>query len=58
MEMIFHSHANKTHFLKKGCALSLNLKVRAFGTRNYGPLGAETVLRVRQPRSQVLSPVR
>ena len=30
MEMIFHSHANKTHFLKRGCALSLNLKVRAF----------------------------
>ena len=34
MEMIFLSHANKTHCLKKGCTLSLNLKVRAFGTRN------------------------
>ena len=28
MEMIFHSHANKTHFHKKGCAPSLILKVR------------------------------
>ena len=33
MEMIFHSHANKTHFHKKGCALSLILKVRVFGAR-------------------------
>ena len=23
MEMVFHSHANKTHFHKKGCALFL-----------------------------------
>ena len=28
MGMIFHSHANKTHFHKKGCALDLILKVR------------------------------
>ena len=28
VEMIFHSHANKTHFHKKGCALDLILKVR------------------------------
>ena len=33
MEMIFHSHANKTHFHKKGCALGLILRVRVFGTR-------------------------
>ena len=33
MEMIFQSHASKTHFHKKGCALGLILKVRAFGTR-------------------------
>ena len=33
MEMSFHSHANITHFHKKGCALDLILKVRAFGTR-------------------------
>ena len=26
MEIIFHSHANKTHFHKKGCALRLILK--------------------------------
>ena len=32
MKMIFHSHANKTHFHKKGRALGLNLKVRVFGT--------------------------
>ena len=30
MEIIFHSHANKTHFHKKGCAPSLILKVRDF----------------------------
>ena len=35
MEMIFHSHANKTHFHKKGCALGLKLKVRVFGNRNW-----------------------
>ena len=29
MEMI-HSHANGTHFHKKGCALGLILKVRGF----------------------------
>ena len=33
MEIIFHSHANKTHVHKKGCAPSLILKVRVFGTR-------------------------
>ena len=35
MEMIFHFHANKTHFHKKGCALGLILKVRVFGTRKW-----------------------
>ena len=35
MEVIFHSHANKTHFHKKGCALGLTLKVRVFGTRKW-----------------------
>ena len=35
MEIIFHSHANKTHFHKKGCALELILKVRVFGTRKW-----------------------
>ena len=35
MEIIFHSHANKTLFHKKGCAPSLVLKVRVFGTRKW-----------------------
>ena len=35
MEIVFHSHANKTHFHKKGCAPSLILKVRVFGTRKW-----------------------
>ena len=35
MEMNFHSHANKTHFNKKGCALGLILKVKVFGTRKW-----------------------
>ena len=32
MELIFQSHASKTYFHKKGCALGLILKVRLFGT--------------------------
>ena len=45
MKMIFHSHANKTHFHKKGCALGLILKVRVFGTRKWPvvPPGAVAV---------------
>ena len=35
MEIIFNSGANKTHFHKKGCAPSLILKVRVFGTRKW-----------------------
>ena len=35
IEIIFHSHANKTHFHKKGCAPSLILKGRVFGTRKW-----------------------
>ena len=35
MEMIFHSHASKTNFHKKGCALALILNVRVFGTRKW-----------------------
>ena len=35
MEIIFHSHANKTYFPKKGCTLGLILKVRVFGTRKW-----------------------
>ena len=35
MEIIFHSHAKKTHSHKKGCAPTLILKVRVFGTRKW-----------------------
>ena len=35
MEMNVHSHANKTQFHKKGCALGLILKVKVFGTRKW-----------------------
>ena len=35
MEIMFHSHANKTHFHKKGCALGLILKVKVFGTQKW-----------------------
>ena len=31
----FHSHANKTHFHKNGCACCLILKVRVFGTQKW-----------------------
>ena len=39
MKMIFYSQANKTHSHKKGFALSLVLKVRAFELR-HGQLEA------------------
>ena len=35
MKIIFHSHANKTHFHNKGFVLSLVLKVRVFVTREW-----------------------
>ena len=35
MEIIFHSHVNKTHFHKKGCPPRLILKVRVFGPRKW-----------------------
>ena len=35
MEIIFHSHANKTHFHKKGCARGLILKVKVLGTHKW-----------------------
>lgn len=38
--MIFHFHADKTHFRNKGCALGLILKVRVFGTRKW-PIEAD-----------------
>ena len=44
MEIIFHSHANETHFHKKGCAPSLILKVRVFGTRKWPIPGAKRLL--------------
>ena len=34
-ENIFYSHANKTHFHKKGFALGLVLEVRGFGTLKW-----------------------
>ena len=33
-ETVFHSHANKTPFHKKGCALGLILNVRVFAARS------------------------
>ena len=49
MEMIFHSHANKTHFHKKGCVPSLILKVKVFGTQKW-PI----VLWIPQTRDQYM----
>ena len=43
VEMIFHSHANKTHFHKNGCALGLSLKVRVFGTWKW-PIAIDTTV--------------
>ena len=44
MKMIFYSHANKTHFHKKGCALGLILKVGDFGTRKW-PISSKCILK-------------
>ena len=35
MEIIFHSHANKSHFHKKGCARGLTLKMKVLGTQKW-----------------------
>ena len=35
MKVVFYSHANRTHFQKKGFAPSLVLKVTVFGTRKW-----------------------
>ena len=35
MEIVFYRYANKTHFHKKGCAASLILKARVFGSRKW-----------------------
>ena len=48
MEMIFHSYANNTHFLKKSCALGLILKVRVLELRSG--LLTTGVLKVRANR--------
>ena len=42
MEIIFHSHANKIHFHKKGCALGLILNMRVFGTWKW-PINLPTL---------------
>ena len=56
MEIIFHSHANKTHFHKKGCALGLILKATVIGTRKwpisfviYTNLIGQSFFRARRP---------
>ena len=33
--ILSHSHGNTTHFHKKGCAPSIILKVRIFGTQKW-----------------------
>ena len=35
MKIIYYFHTSKTHFHTEGFALSLVLKVRAFGTRKW-----------------------
>ena len=55
MEMIFHSHANKTHFHKKGCTLGLILKVRVFGTRKWPMELGSGLLRLGDKRDEELT---
>ena len=50
-EMIFHSHANKTNFRKKGCVLGLILKARVLklGSIFTSPCGDATAIYVKYP---------
>ena len=57
MKMIFHSHANKTHFHKKGSAPGLILKVRVFGTRKW-PIGLDILLGVLTPNKGLIIELR
>ena len=43
MKMIIYSHANKTYFQKEGLALSLDFKLRIFGTRKLWPVGLDGI---------------
>ena len=52
MKMTFHSHANKTHFHKKGCALGLLLKVRVLGTKKW-PIEKLFIIRLRGVEGEV-----
>ena len=52
MKMSFHSHANKTHFHKKGCALGLTLKVRVLGTQKW-PIKKLFIIRLRWVEGEV-----
>ena len=52
MKMSFHSHANKTHFHKKGCALGLLLKVRVLGTKKW-PIEKLFIIRLRGVEGEV-----
>ena len=54
MEIIFHSHANKSHFHKKGCAPSLILKVRVGGTWKWPIVGGiQDTLRILDSASKI-----
>ena len=53
IEMIFHSHANKTHFHKKGCTLGLILKVRVYELGS-GLLSGVGIIRIK-PSSSVVA---
>ena len=52
MKMSFHSHANKTHFHKKGCALGLILKVRVLGTQKW-PIKKLFIIQLRWVEGEV-----
>ena len=61
MEIIFHSRANKIYFHKKGCALSLILKVGVCGTRKWprcnckwGPSALFTAFQQNYPSHQLV----
>ena len=59
--MIFHSHANKTHFHKKGWAPSLVLIQRPGGTRKWPiilPLSSQVIARMYKVGPSLLIPKR
>ena len=57
MEIIFHSHANKTHFHTRGCALGLILKVKVLGTQKWPIEQTEKMMQNAEANARLLDQI-